>query len=622
MFPDGPAAAEGELGQTPFAHLASYALDKRITGEIFLSEPPVVASAEGEAKAGPVHVVRFESGVPTKIRVGDDFARLGELLVEREAITQATLEGALATHGGLLGDILVLSGYVESHILEDVLVEQFKRRMTRFYALPATAQFRYFDKSDTLATWGGDASTLDPFTLLWAGLEAHAECSLLLESTLGLLKGCQIKLHPRAPYQRFCLSPEATDVVELLALDPTSYEELLELDSVPVEVVRKVLYALVITRQLDLGKPTLPVGVEERPATVAKVALRSTVHRRGAAAPDAPGDGERTPVRPISIRRGSQGTFDILPREEDPAVVSSPSESTQVLSSSPGTPRTQVKTRNASDLDAASAKTSNGQPVDLEGKSTDGKPTEDTSAEDEPTGAHATTTSEIATVSPETASPLSNAAKLAMPPTAGTAPATKPSAPGAPKPPLPTGAKPTATKPLAPAAPKAASAKAAKSDDDGPSEDSKRRIIAEAMRGMPIQKLVAQAIERVEEKEVEAALEICRIARESDPESAEVRSVAIWARSLESGADLKVFSLDLDEALRADEKLVVTRFVRGVLRKRLGEDSGALADFKKVLELEPTHPGARREMLLLEPKSQDDVRQKGDTGFLTRLFRR
>lgn len=603
MLPDGPAAAEGTLGQTPFAHLAVYALDKRITGEIFLAEP-----AKDGTEKGPTHVIRFEAGVPTKIKVGDDFARLGELLLERKAITQATLEGALATHGGLLGDVLVLSGYAESNVIDEALADQFKRRMCRFYSLSPETQFKYFDKSDTLVHWGGDPSTADPFSLLWAGLEAHGDRSTLMGATLDLLKSTQLKLHPRAPYHRFCFSADATDVVELLALDPTGYEELLELGSVPVETVRKVLYALVITRQLDLGKSTLPVGVEERPATVAKVALRSQVHRIGAAAPDAPGDGERTPVRPISIRRGTTGKFEVLPREEDPT-------STAVAPESVG------PSSNRGEAIASSSASSSSGAASARSSQPDGVgPT--SSQRDVAVKSNATSSADRSSKADVAAAPASKPGDAAPPakPSASKAAGEKPAAEKAAAD-KPAGEKPApkAPPPKAPA-PSAAASKAKANDE---LQDSQKRLIAEAVRGKPTKELVAMALSQVDDKELAGALEICRVAREAEPESEEVRSAAMWARSHQPGADLKVFTIELDEALRDDDKLVVTRFVRAMLRKRLGEDNGAIADLKRLLEIDPGHDRARKELERLDkPTKPDEARDKGDPGFLKRLFRR
>jgi hypothetical protein len=114
MLPQTPPMAEGDLAQTPFAHLAVYLLDRRLTGELFVVEPETEVT----------HALRFERGMPVKVRMGDGYARLGELLVEEELVTADVVEGAVLT-GGLLGDVLVLSGKVESAQLEEVLDRQY-----------------------------------------------------------------------------------------------------------------------------------------------------------------------------------------------------------------------------------------------------------------------------------------------------------------------------------------------------------------------------------------------------------------------------------------------------------------------------------------------------------------
>src|ERR1700722_8021923 len=96
VMAEASATAEGELARTPLAHLFVYALDRRLTGAMFLAPP-----------GGAEHVVRFARGVPVKVRPGDRHALLGQLLVEAGAIDEKTLEAALATQG-LLGDVLLL----------------------------------------------------------------------------------------------------------------------------------------------------------------------------------------------------------------------------------------------------------------------------------------------------------------------------------------------------------------------------------------------------------------------------------------------------------------------------------------------------------------------------------
>ncbi len=285
---EASASAEGELARTPIAHLLVYALDQALTGALFLSPPE-----------GAEHVVRLVRGVPVKVRPGDRWALLGEMLIEAGAIDAATLEAALATQG-LLGDVLLLAGRVERDALERVAEAQFVRRMVRLFALPGATGYRYFDGHDALAEYGAGPACVDALALIWAGLRAHGEASTLLESTVARLGEAPLRLHPAATVARFGLDAEEEQVCEILKECPLTLAELGEASS--PEAALRLAYALTITRQLDLGADSLPLGADPgfedaraaAPSTaVARMILRSTVHRAGAAAPDLPGDGER-----------------------------------------------------------------------------------------------------------------------------------------------------------------------------------------------------------------------------------------------------------------------------------------------------------------------------------------
>lgn len=613
MYPDLPPAAEGELGQTPFAHLMVYALDKRITGELFLTE--VLA----DGSDGPCHVLRFDGGVPAKIKVGDTFARLGELLIELGHLKRDALEGALSFGGGLLGDSLVLGGCVESNVLEDALVTQFERRMVRFFALSPTTKFKYFDRADTLANWGGEPSTRDPFRLLWLGIEAHGDSSTLMAPTLELLNDTPLGVHARAPFTRFGLEGGAADVVDVLSIEPTPYDDILKLETAPPDLVRKVVYLLMITRQLDLGKGGLPIGVEDRPANVAKVQLRSTMTRRGAAI-DAPAE-DRTPIRPITIRRGSQGTFEVIPREEDIVPTSSstpeepPASSSQAISSAPRSPRAEPtdgppSSRRSDPGSSAPASPPRSDPARLVASGA-GEPraSRPDSGRIDLKVPPASTSDRGRTSEPPSSS------KSAAPGASAAEGAAKKDAPFRIPSPKGAGAPKAPPSTPAPASPPASAAPISPPIEK--EEPSQQRLIAEAVRGMPLPSLIKLALERLDEKDSKGALEICKIAREADPNSSEVRAIAIWAASQRPGADLKLFTIELDEAIQEGDG-VLLRIVRSALRRRLGEDKGAVADARRAVELDPSHERAKRELANLERLTSEAAQ----TGLIKRLFRR
>ena len=310
MASEVPATAEGELGRTPFPHLLVYAVERKLTGALFLTEP-----------TGATHVVRFAGGMPVKVRPGDGFALLGQLLVEAGLLTEELLAGALSAKG-LLGDVLVLAGKVESATLEAILEKQFRLRMVHLFDLPPGTSYRYYDGHCELIDWGGDPASIDPLTLLWAGVREHGPSSAAFEEAVSRVLETALAVHPEAPLDRFGFSEEERAVVDVLADKPAKLADLETWDLVTPEMLRRIVYLLLITRCIDLGTSTSPVGAETKPpsggvATVARVQLRTAVHRLGAAAPDLPGDGERAPRSPLRRRR-SGATPAVLDGDGEP----------------------------------------------------------------------------------------------------------------------------------------------------------------------------------------------------------------------------------------------------------------------------------------------------------------
>ncbi|NUP14489.1 MAG: hypothetical protein HOW73_51320 [Polyangiaceae bacterium] len=557
MLPQTPPMAEGDLAQTPYAHLAVYLLDRRLTGELFLT-----------AAEDVVHAIRFERGVPVKIRMGDSYARIGELLVEDGLVSAETVEGAALT-GGLLGDVLVLAGYVESAALNAVLDRQFRLRMQHVFELPPETPYQYFDNAETLKDYGGEPACVDPFELLWQGVRAHGELSAFFAPTLDRLGALDLKLHPQALLSRFGFEEDAQLLAEVLALEPTPISGLLDIEGVSPDIVNKFVYALAITRQLDLGRGALPVGLEPAspsaaPArSLAKVQLRSQVHRRGAAL-DAPGDGER------SMRRLSVRGMAVIPREEDAPETVPVSESVSPSEISPATrpSATDVTAESiSSDLDFGAAEKEERAPSSVE--------------------------------------PAPSSPKVSTPRTPARPDPTLPSASDAPPSiPPPFTAEETPT----------------------PAEESSRRLVADTIRLMSVDALMKLAREKIDEKEATMAAEACEVALKKLTDEGQVPStihievscLSAWARSLEPHPDLKALAVELDDIIREGDDVAMPRLVRGLLRSRLGNEAGATTDFRRVLEIEPRHELAQRELRGLESRTV----KRGETGFLKRLFRR
>jgi len=282
--------------------------DRRLTGALFLHEAD-----------GTEHVVRFEHGTPVKVRPGDGYALFGEMLVEQGIVSDQVVAEALATKG-LLGDVLILTGHAEPVILERVAAAQHERRIVRLFSLPPETSYRYFDGHTALLEGMGPSCRGDVPRLLMAGLRAHPRACMSLGRLMDKLGDRHLRLHPDAVLERFGWTDEEACVATTVLMDRPTFTDLLAAGVADGDVVRRVVYALLITRQLDIGQKATPFGVEDTPPVVAvgRVQLMPAVHRLGAAAPDPAGDGERAAVMPRTLRR-RKSDAEQTPTPEDPA---------------------------------------------------------------------------------------------------------------------------------------------------------------------------------------------------------------------------------------------------------------------------------------------------------------
>ena len=536
------ATAEGDIARTPFAHLLIYALDRALTGVIFLQQPD-----------GVEHVIRLVRGAPVKVRPGDGYALLGEMLIEAGAIDGATLEAALHTKS-LLGDVLLLAGCVQRDVLEQTAEKQLVRRIVRFFDLPAETTFRYFEGHDALADYGGDPACVDPVALVWAGLAAHAERSTMMEATLARLGDKPMKLHGASTASRFGLAGPEAKLLDHLVSQPATLAELTALGVAPPEVVRRFAYAMMITRQLDLGAGSPPLGTIEStrtpavapggtPRAVARMQLRSTVHRVGAAAPDLPGDGERGV--PVVSARSSTRRLRALPPDAradgEPSSASlEPPSSRERLSGDPSTER--------------------------------------------------------------------SSAIAAEPPKAAAPPAEEPRDSGVIEVPE------SARKERSAAATTTLRSQSAPHLTPADAGIERSHISA----GKSVAELLDVAQKRLASRDPEGALLACDTARDDAPDDPDVIALRTWARSQLGGADVKALSVELDELLREESGHVAARYYRAMLRKRLGDQAGCMRDLRQVLEIEPEHEGATREVASAEPKPAPKERPS----LFGRLFKR
>ncbi|MDC3953545.1 hypothetical protein [Polyangium jinanense] len=504
--------AEGDLGRTPFAHLLVYALDKQLTGALFLREA-----------SGIEHAIRLEAGAPVKVRPGDGHAMLGEMLVEAGAIDETTLRGALSMHG-LLGDALLLAGCVERDLLEQTAARQFMMRMTRLFSLGADTTYSYFDGRTDLLDDAAPTATMHPLAVLWAGVRAHATASSMMTETIERLRDVTIRIHPTAAIERFAPTTEEREILDRIRTSELALAQLFTAGFAPEETLCWMVYALVITRSLDLGLGTTPLCAEippepqpaaARPVTLARIRLRAASHRMGAAAPDLAGDGERSRVQPRPRKRGRPSAFTLAARRV-------------------------------------------GTPPPMEAVSE--RPSGAAVTEPPPSAVVETDPSPPNVPKPVAAEPPSDAwgRRSDEPSSAPKPPASDTESDKAPTVPMPPEGQPDAAR--------------------------------------PAHALYCLATSRIAERDLAGALAACQLAREVDPTQPDYAALAVWIRSLVGGADLRARVAELDALLEAREDHTQALFYRGYLRRRIGDEPGAVQDLRRVLDLDPDHQDAAREL--------------------------
>ncbi|HVW28344.1 MAG TPA: DnaJ domain-containing protein [Polyangiaceae bacterium] len=246
--------ATGTLGGTPIANLLVYALDRRLSGTLVIEDPEKQKSA-----------ISFRRGVPARVKLGQLVSPLSELAVTVGAVdpmrARSTFDQARAA-GRLHGDVLVAEGLIEPSTLIDLLVEQIGKKIESLCALPPESLFGYYDGQDFLQGYGGtEELPVEALHVIWRAIRVQASAEAV-DATLARLGGREARLHPRSRVNRFGFTPRERGIVDVLRAKPQPVPALVQTGLLPERELKKVLYALVVTRHLDLGSGALPIGVE------------------------------------------------------------------------------------------------------------------------------------------------------------------------------------------------------------------------------------------------------------------------------------------------------------------------------------------------------------------------
>jgi curved DNA-binding protein CbpA len=244
-------SASGKLEKTPLLHLVVYALEKRLSGSLELSN-----AASGESAA-----VVFVDGMPAKIRTSDGIFFLGRVLLELGHLTEEALDRTLAERAAgetrLHGQILLEAGLITPDMLAAGLREQLARKLSHALTLPEDTAYAYYDGFDALNGYGGpELLPLDPLPLVWSAIReqppwAHVHTAL---TKLGL---SPIRLSARADVSRFGFEGKELKAIDLLRQRPVKVTELTGAELLSPRVAQLLVYCLLITKQVGIGKPAV-----------------------------------------------------------------------------------------------------------------------------------------------------------------------------------------------------------------------------------------------------------------------------------------------------------------------------------------------------------------------------
>lgn len=129
--------------------------------------------------------------------------------------------------------------------------------------VPHTSRYALHALTDTLGS-GADPAPSDALSAILAAVREWSD-ETRIESVVGGLASQVLRLHPAAAPQRFSATSEEKEILESIRAGWLTMRDMLEAYPSREGVVRRLVYALAVTRHLDLGRPgTWPIGVAEQ----------------------------------------------------------------------------------------------------------------------------------------------------------------------------------------------------------------------------------------------------------------------------------------------------------------------------------------------------------------------
>ena len=247
--------AEGTFSKTPFAHILVYLMEKKLGGSLVVTDGP------GEA------TIYFREGMPAKVVSSIKGKGLGQVLfdlkrISREQLTECQKE--MNASGGFAGEILLRQGAIDGVGLVRGLRGQTLLKIVDVFQMSG-GRYAFYENVNLLVGEGPDELfPVDPFPVLMAGARLHGK-TMKLDKVLDTAKGRWLSAPPVAALKRFKLTPQEQDLCLDLVSKPRNMEDLIESGKYNLQVVRSVLYVLIITKVVTLGSKPPAADLTSKP---------------------------------------------------------------------------------------------------------------------------------------------------------------------------------------------------------------------------------------------------------------------------------------------------------------------------------------------------------------------
>lgn len=229
-------SATGKLASTPLAHALVYARNRRLTGNLEVRSP------EGSHAR-----ITFWRGRITGVRSAPPICYFGTVVYELGWIDAETLDATLmdvAREKRLHGEVLVERGAITPAQRVQALVEQACRKVHHLMDLPPETGFAFYDAEPSVSE---PAVLLDPIAPVWRGIRDRGHDPYVAQ-VLAHVGAAPLKVVNEAPLLAAGLSREERALCEALTARPLTVAQMRARTPLPVERVDRLAYLLVIAK--------------------------------------------------------------------------------------------------------------------------------------------------------------------------------------------------------------------------------------------------------------------------------------------------------------------------------------------------------------------------------------